>query len=174
MFVLHRGADLGSSGVSAGALHPPDAQSAVFEAAVLSVAWSGGAVAGLWVSQQGPEPVWVPGDGVSRSCPQQRAQCGRGTRWLCHQLQLAPWHSAHQRFSLLFWSCGPRAGYGAFSCSCSHCCRTAQPGRCRHAPGSCCRPASAQAERKPSLLPNRKVGELRHVCPQGRHFFCLD
>lgn len=45
MFVLHRGAGVGSSGVSAGALHPPDAQSAVFEAAVLSVAWSGGAVA---------------------------------------------------------------------------------------------------------------------------------
>lgn len=133
-----------------------------------SVAWSGEALAGLWVSRSELEPVWVAvlvfwGDVPSRGHSTAAAPDGcattatatsflppraRGTGWQC-----CAWLSGVS--CCILGACELRAGRRAFSCSApsspSHCRRLAQPGRYRHAPGSCCNPASHQAEFKPSF-----------------------
>lgn len=81
--------------------------------------------------------------------PPQSPSCHRGLGE-----RLAVPCSARRRFLLLFWEpVSSVQDAELFSCSApssrSHRCRSAQPGRYQHAPGSCCNPTSDQAEFKP-------------------------
>lgn len=142
------------------------------------MAWSGEALAGLQVSRRGPEPVWVPGDctgvlGRRRSRPERgvpsrghstavavdgcateatatsflplRARAMAGGAMLGLLALLAAFLGACELCA------GRRAFYRSTPFSPSHRCRSAQLGRYRHAPGSCCNPASDQAKFKPAF-----------------------